>query len=91
MVGLDAAGKTTILYKLKLGEGQSSQKLLIVYSLFWMPPLKFVLVTVFLSILQSLPPFRPLVSVRISFSVTVVICAHSHGWIMPPLLTIHCV
>jgi GTPase SAR1 family protein len=30
MVGLDAAGKTTILYKLKLGEGQSSQKLLIV-------------------------------------------------------------
>ena len=24
MVGLDAAGKTTILYKLKLGEGESS-------------------------------------------------------------------
>lgn len=24
MVGLDAAGKTTILYKLKLGEGRSS-------------------------------------------------------------------
>lgn len=23
MVGLDAAGKTTILYKLKLGEGES--------------------------------------------------------------------
>ena len=25
MVGLDAAGKTTILYKLKLGEGASSR------------------------------------------------------------------
>jgi GTPase SAR1 family protein len=24
MVGLDAAGKTTILYKLKLGEGKNS-------------------------------------------------------------------
>jgi GTPase SAR1 family protein len=24
MVGLDAAGKTTILYKLKLGEGEKS-------------------------------------------------------------------
>lgn len=26
MVGLDAAGKTTILYKLKLGEGTSRTK-----------------------------------------------------------------
>jgi GTPase SAR1 family protein len=25
MVGLDAAGKTTILYKLKLGEGESDK------------------------------------------------------------------
>ena len=30
MVGLDAAGKTTILYKLKLGEGASGAPLLVV-------------------------------------------------------------
>ena len=30
MVGLDAAGKTTILYKLKLGEGASGPPLFVV-------------------------------------------------------------
>lgn len=29
MVGLDAAGKTTILYKLKLGEGKATPKALL--------------------------------------------------------------
>ena len=29
MVGLDAAGKTTILYKLKLGEGKTFLRLLL--------------------------------------------------------------
>lgn len=74
MVGLDAAGKTTILYKLKLGEGPSTRRRLVplFVTSFWIvgparltplqpPPFAFHSASPLSLPQQSSRPFPPLV------------------------------